>query len=123
MAEEDWNNPETRCFGLRLAGDAIEELDEHGNRIVGDTLLIILNAYHEPLPFVLPAHKPRLRWELLLDTREPLGRGAEQIRRAGESFELEGRSLALFRLQGANDNGNGEPAAVRPKRIRKSAQK
>jgi hypothetical protein len=70
----------------------------------------------------LPAHRPRLRWELLLDTREPVGRGAKQIRRGGEVFEMEGRSLALFRLQGANEGGNGEQAAARPKRKRKSPQ-
>src|SRR5262249_33654874 len=27
MMEEDWDNPDTRCFGLRLAGDTIEEVD------------------------------------------------------------------------------------------------
>jgi glycogen operon protein len=123
MTEDDWNTADTRCFGLRLAGDAIEELDEHGNRIVGDTLLIILNAHHEPFPFVLPAHRPRLRWELLLDTREPTGKGAEQIRRAGETFDLEGRSLALFRLREANDGANGEDAAPRPKRNRTARPK
>src|SRR6185369_9804373 len=56
MTEDDWNNSETRCFVLRLAGDAIEELDDRGNRLVGDTILIVLNAHYEPLPFVLPAH-------------------------------------------------------------------
>jgi glycogen operon protein len=120
MTEDDWNNPETRCFGLRLAGDAIEELDERGNRVVGDTLLIILNSHHESLPFVLPAHKPRLRWELLLDTRQPLGRDGQQVRRGGEVFDLEGRSFALFRLHG--EPTNGEQPAVRPRPRRKSSQ-
>ncbi len=120
MTEEDWNNPETRCFGLRLAGDAIEELDERGNRVVGDTLLILLNSHHERLPFVLPAHKPRLRWELLLDTREPVGRGGEQVRRGGEVFDLEGRALAFFRLHG--EPTNGEEPAPRSRPRRKSSQ-
>jgi glycogen operon protein len=120
MTEDDWNNSETRCFGLRLAGDAIEELDERGNRVVGDTLLILLNSHYEPLPFVLPAHRPRLRWELLLDTRQPLGRDGEQVRRAGEVFDLEGRSFALFRLHG--EPTNGEQPAARPRPRRKSSQ-
>ncbi|HEX3034291.1 MAG TPA: glycogen debranching protein GlgX, partial [Thermodesulfobacteriota bacterium] len=54
MTEEGWSNPETRCFGLRLAGDAIDEFDERGNRIVDDTLLILLNSHYESVPFVLP---------------------------------------------------------------------
>jgi glycogen operon protein len=118
MTEDDWNNSETRCFGLRLAGDAIEELDDRGNRLVGDTILIVLNAHYEPLPFVLPAHRPRLRWELLLDTRDALGKGAEEVRRGGDVFEIEGRSLALFRLQGEATNGEQQP--TRPKTRRKA---
>jgi glycogen operon protein len=99
MTEEDWNNPNTRCIGLRLAGDAIEEIDARGNRIVDDTLLILLNAHHEPVPFVLPAHRPKMRWELLLDTREATGRGPNRLVGGGVTYDLEGRSLALFRLR------------------------
>jgi isoamylase len=43
MIEADWNNPNTRCFGLRLNGDTIEEVDERGNPIRDDTLLILFN--------------------------------------------------------------------------------
>ncbi|HEX9445796.1 MAG TPA: glycogen debranching protein GlgX, partial [Candidatus Binatia bacterium] len=113
MTEDDWNNSEMRCFGLRMAGDAIEELDQRGNHIIGDSLLILLNAHHEPLPFVLPSHRPRLRWELLLDTREPLGKAGDCVMRAGEVFELEGRSLALFRVYGDGANGAEPPARPR----------
>jgi len=98
MAEEDWTNPEGRCIGLRLAGDAIAERDDRGNRIADDTLLILLNAHHEPVPFVLPAHRSRVRWELVLDTRAPTGRRRQRLMRGGEPFALEGRSLALLRL-------------------------
>jgi isoamylase len=121
MAEDDWNNSETRCFGLRLAGDAIEEFDERGNRIVGDTLLMLLNAYHEPLPFVLPAHKARVTWELLVDTKEALGKGPDLVMRGGDSFQMEGRSLVLFRLRGAT--GNGDPGTARPKKNKTPAQR
>ena len=40
---------------MRLAGDLIGEVDERGEPIVGDTLLMLLNAHHEPIPFTLPA--------------------------------------------------------------------
>jgi isoamylase len=99
MAEDDWNNPYVHCVGLRLAGDAIDEVDERGNRIVDDTLLILLNAHHEPVRFVLPAHRPRLRWELGLDTRETTGKAPHRLIRGGEPYELEARSMALLRLQ------------------------
>ena len=99
MTEEDWTNPQTRCLGLRLAGDAIEEVDTQGNPIVDDTLLILLNAHHEPLPFTLPAHRPGVKWELALDTRTPDGRRLHRPMRGGEVYSLEGRSLALLQLR------------------------
>ena len=99
MMEDEWNNGFTRCLGLRLAGDAIEEMDEKGQSIVGDTFLVLLNAHHEGIPFILPAHRTRLRWELMLDTRDwDLGHRMPAFR-AGESYPLEGRSLAVLRLR------------------------
>src|SRR5688572_6114284 len=71
MTEDDWVNPGTRCLGLRLAGDAINEVDVDGNRILDDTFLVLLNAHHEPLEFVLPAHRSGVRWHVLVDTRAP----------------------------------------------------
>jgi glycogen operon protein len=99
MTEEDWTNPQTRCVGLRLAGDAIEEVDAQGNPILDDTLLILLNAHHEPLPFTLPAHRPGVTWELLLDTRTPEGRRLHRPMKGGEAYQLEGRNLAVLRLR------------------------
>jgi glycogen operon protein len=106
MAEEDWNNSETRCFGLRLAGDAIAELDKRGNRIVDDTLLIILNSHHESVPFVLPAQNSEAGWELVLDTREAIGRPKHQPLRGSEVYPLEARSLVLFCMRRNAETGN-----------------
>jgi glycogen operon protein len=99
MADEDWNNPGARSLGLRLAGDAMAEVDARGNRIADDTLLILLNAHHEPLTFVLPAHRAKVRWEVLLDTRESTGVRRHRLLRGGEAYDLEARSLALLRLR------------------------
>jgi isoamylase len=99
MTDEEWNDAENRCFGLRLAGDAIEESDERGNPIVDDTLLILLNAHHETIPFVLPAHRRKVRWESILDTYDPKSiRKKPRQMRGGEVYELNARSLALLRL-------------------------
>ncbi|HEY1234448.1 MAG TPA: glycogen debranching protein GlgX [Candidatus Binatia bacterium] len=114
MTDEDWNNSESRCFGLRLAGDAIEELDDRGNRIVDDTLLILLNAYHEAIPFTLPAHRRKVRWEVVMDTNDPqISKTAHQYMRGGDSYDLKPRSLVLLRLpkQAEGENG-GENRAV-----------
>ena len=99
MTEDEWTAGFTRCLGLRLAGDAIEEMDETGAPIVGDTFLLLLNAHHEQLPFILPAHQARVRWELVLDTRQWEIGPRRQASRAGDQYPLEGRSLALLVLR------------------------
>jgi glycogen operon protein len=99
MLEEDWMNPAAHALGLRLAGDAINEVDEHGKRIMDDTFLLLLNAYYEPLAFVMPAHRSKLRWELVLDTREAMGKRRHRLLRGGRTYDMEARSLALFRLR------------------------
>jgi glycogen operon protein len=102
MSDDDWSNPESRCFGLRLAGDAIEELDGRGNRIVDDTLLILLNAHHEANPFTLPAHRRKLRWQVIFDTCDPTLDGKRPRRvRGGELYEINPRSLVVLRLPGS----------------------
>src|SRR5581483_10977454 len=68
MNDEAWDAGFVRCLGVRFAGDAIGDVDEHGEPIVGDTMLLLLNAHHEAIPFTLPGTKPRQHWRLLLDT-------------------------------------------------------
>ncbi|MGH7963287.1 MAG: glycogen debranching protein GlgX [Candidatus Binatia bacterium] len=99
MTDRDWHTWHARCLGLRLAGDAIEEVDTRGNRIVDDSLLILLNAHYEPIPFLLPAHRADILWELVLDTRTATGRRRHRMMRGSEAYELEARSLALLRLR------------------------
>jgi glycogen operon protein len=99
MQDEDWNNWYARCLGLRLAGDGLEEVDTRGNRIVDETLLILLNAHYEPILFSLPAHRPEVQWELVLDTREATGRRQRRVLQGGNAYSLEARSLALLSLR------------------------
>ena len=99
MADKDWCNSETRCVGERLAGDAIEATDEHGRRIVDDTLLILLNAHYESVPFVLPVHRPEQRWELVLDTRESTGRWEPSPVLGDDSYVVAPHSLVMVRIK------------------------
>ncbi|MFA5026948.1 MAG: glycogen debranching enzyme GlgX, partial [Candidatus Methylomirabilota bacterium] len=98
MAEAHWQDPAARCIGLRLAGDAIEEVDRLGQPIADDTFLLLLNSHHEPVPFTLPAHRPGLLWEIVLDTRTADGQRRRRSPRGGDAYDLEGRSVALLRL-------------------------
>jgi isoamylase len=99
MTDEDWNAGYTKSLAFRLAGDAIAETDQKGRAIVDDTLLILLNAHHEPLAFTMPAHKRGVRWETILDTS--LAADSEKpatLLKGGEQYELEARTIAVLRL-------------------------
>jgi len=98
MTDEEWTNGFGRCLGLRLSGDANEEVDDRGEPIVGDTFLVLLNAHHEAVPFILPAHEARVRWEPVLDTRAWEAPDPARTYRAGDHYDLAGRSLAVLRL-------------------------
>jgi len=98
MTDEEWNAESVRYLGVLLAGDAINELDEKGQVIRGETLLLLLNAHHESIPFVLPAHKPGTRWVLILDTATPDFDRRAQRAKDDVTYVLQDRSLALFRL-------------------------
>lgn len=96
MTDETWSSPDVRCVGVRLNGDAIDEVNERGERIVGDTLVILLNGGEQDIPFVLPALSPTERWETLADTADPWQ--PPRRLRAGDRYELHPRSLALLKL-------------------------
>jgi glycogen operon protein len=94
MTDEAWQAGFVQCLGVRLAGDLIGDVDERGEPIVGETVLLLFNAYHEPLPFTLPQTKPEHHWVRLLDTADdhaPL-----QALKGGDQYPLQGRSLAML---------------------------
>jgi glycogen operon protein len=99
MTDEDWDAGYARSIGMRLAGDAMDEKDEKGRPISDDSMLVLLNAHHEPLSFTLPAHKRGVRWELLLDTASPHDGKRVTVFKGGESYDLESRSLSVLRLR------------------------
>ncbi|MGA1876029.1 MAG: glycogen debranching protein GlgX [bacterium] len=98
MTERDWNNPDNHRLGMLLAGDAIDELDERGNPISDETLLVLLNA-QEPAPFTLPLFREKGHWEPVLDTRTSTGMRSYSPLQPGSPYEMEAHSLALFRFQ------------------------
>src|SRR4030095_2087516 len=68
MTDADWNMGYARCLGMVLPGDQITEVDEHGERIVGDSFALLFNAHHEPISFRLGARQRDVRWTWVLDT-------------------------------------------------------
>jgi len=102
MTDEMWNSPEVRGIGVRLNGDAIQDVDERGERIVSDTLLLILNAGNQTLSFVLPPTAAIERWDTLIDTADPWQ--PSRRLRAGDRYDLPGHAMAVLKLNNRQDD-------------------
>jgi glycogen operon protein len=119
MADEAWNAGFVKCLGMRLAGDRIGEVDERGERVEGDTLLVLLNAHHDAIPFTLPQTRPEHQWERMLDTGGPAGEAA--VLEGGRQYPLGGRSLTLLRARQFEGTGQ-ELSAAQAEALRREAQ-
>ena len=110
---EEWRNVLARCIGLMLNGRAGRHLSASGERARDDILLILLNAYHEVVPFTLPTVSGGAIWQRLLDTFKPEVEAEPTAHSAGQAFDLSGRSLVLFVLRPGSPSpaggGNQEP--------------
>ncbi|HET7519963.1 MAG TPA: glycogen debranching protein GlgX [Candidatus Limnocylindria bacterium] len=100
VSDEQWHAEAVRTIGLRLAGDAIDERAQHGERIEDDTLLVILNAGEEPARFRLPENGGR-PWELALDTvrAEPPTLEDGALHRGGTTYGVQPRSVVAFLMR------------------------
>jgi isoamylase len=97
MTEEQWNSGFTRCFGMRLGGDAMMEWDEYGERVLDDTFLILFNGDPESIDFTLPLSKPQVGWELVLTTSDDSAEQGSARWKGGTKRPLEGRSVTVLR--------------------------
>ena len=97
MTDEAWHADFVRSIGVELAGDAIEEADEQGRPVTGDTLLILLNAHDDKVPFTLPALEgDQHQWLRLIDTMDAIAE--ERPYKGGGRYPLQGRSVAVFKM-------------------------
>jgi glycogen operon protein len=95
MTDQTWNADFVRSLGMMLSGDSIEEINERGEPIFGDTLLILLNGHADTVPFTLPPLEAGEGWHRVFDTFDPhaIGRSFKP----GGRYPLQGRSVAAFR--------------------------
>ncbi len=82
MRPEDWSAGFARCLGALLG----PELGEEG------PFLMLFNAHHDRLDFVLPDPAPHERWHAVLDTAGAADPGAC----GGGAYPLAGRSAVLL---------------------------
>jgi len=111
MTDEAWNADFVRCLMVRFAGDAIDQVDERGHRIVDDTFLLLLNAHNAEQLFTLPQVDVGRNWRQVFDT----GQESEPPHKThADRYRLTGRALALLVREPATGRKALEPRIVQP---------
>ena len=100
MTAQAWSDPKVDAFAFLLGGDAMPTLDAHGEHVVGDTLLVLMNPRPAPVTFVLPAIEWGVGWEVRIDTAHPSG-APDGRAPAGGKLDVLGASLCVMRRTSA----------------------
>jgi glycogen operon protein len=97
ISDEDWNQAFSRCLGVYYAGGKMIETDERGKLLKDDNLLLLLNAHHEDIAFMLPEYEAQHTWDVLLDTKNAIGTPDITRYQAGQTYPLSARALVLLK--------------------------
>jgi len=96
MDDAAWQAGFVRTLGMLLSGTAIEEVNERGEPITGDTVLVLLNGHNDKMAFTLPSSEGDREWQRVIDTADP--QSVDRIYKAGGRYSLQGLSVAVFRI-------------------------
>jgi isoamylase len=98
MSHDAWNKEYVRALGVILHGGEID-VDERGEPVSGNTLLVLFNADHATtVAFHLPTiGKTGQAWELLFDTFEPAVPDKPWKPKKRAVYDVRPCSLAVFR--------------------------
>jgi glycogen operon protein len=98
MTGGDWADPDALAIALYLDGSDDPDQAADGTWLVDDDFLVLVNAWWEPLDFVLPATRPQARWKAEIDTYDPAPEaGAAAARhQAGEHITVGPRSVVVL---------------------------
>jgi isoamylase len=90
MQMDDWNSS-LQALGVLLIGDEIDETDEVGDRITGNSFLLVFNASSQALDFPMPERLAALDKQVVLDTATPDNEGAQ----VSDSYRLAGHAAIV----------------------------
>jgi len=96
MTGGDWQVGYARSLAVFLNGEAIIEPDHRGQKVRDASFLLLFNAHHEDMDFVLPPQNYGERWEVVLDTAAPMVED-RPTSKATETVTLEARSILVLR--------------------------
>jgi glycogen operon protein len=98
MTDDEWNRESARCLGVLYAGEALDDVDERGKRVLDDSFLLLINAHFEEVPFVVPAPTAGKEWIVLINTGDIENSNGNNLK-VSQSYKLPARSLSLLTLR------------------------
>jgi isoamylase len=91
----DWSDPSALAVALYLDGADDPDRAANGTWLVDDDFLVLVNAWWEPLEFVLPETRPQASWQVEIDSWDPAAPVAGE-REAGDSVTVGPRSVVVL---------------------------
>ena len=94
---EQWADPGARSLAIHLEGQDEPDRAADGTLLLDDDFLILVNAWWEPLAFVLPQTSAGQEWVTEIDTYDPTGTATHGTCGAGERVTAGPRSIVVLR--------------------------
>jgi pullulanase/glycogen debranching enzyme len=101
MTDDEWRHAFARCLGMLLNGQAMDKWGECGEHVRDDILLVLLNAYWEPILFTLPSTRNDLPWEVFIDTTATCIRARAIVARRNLCLGSGSLALLVYRINAA----------------------
>src|ERR1700729_34639 len=111
MTDEDWQGGFAKSLCVFLNGDALPDPDPRGRRLRDDSFLLLFNAHHDDVVFVLPGKEWGRRWATELTTvSDP---GVRKPKSPGAKVSVAGRSIQVLRRVEHPAEGAGRQKGAR----------
>jgi isoamylase len=98
MTAANWSDPSALAIALYLDGSDDPDRAADGTPLVDDDFLVLVNAWWEPLDFVLPDTRPQATWQVEIDTYDPASDPASTStgHKAGDHVTAGPRSVVVL---------------------------
>ncbi len=95
MTAANWADPNALAIALYLDGSDDPDRAADGTWLTDDDFLVLVNAWWEPLEFVLPAIRPQAGWQVEIDACELASQAGAAA--AGDQVTVGPRSVSVLR--------------------------
>jgi isoamylase len=99
MTGADWSDPGALAIALYLDGSDDPDRAADGTWLTDDDFLVLVNAWWEPLDFMVPDTRPQAGWQVEIDTYDPGSQAdpAAAERKAGDHITVGPRSVVVLK--------------------------